>query len=698
MKRKILKSKAPAPLDPIKIEVIHNALISFIKEMRHSIIRTSFGPSLRERHDFSCALQAPDGELVAIYQDNPPHIVPTVYAVHGVLGRFGDDIHPGDIILINDPYILGGHMNDVTHLYPIFAAGRLILWIVIRLHYTDIGGMAPGSITPDSTDVYQEGIRIPAVKAYQAGEPNDAFLDAFFANVRMPEERKADFMSLVASFWTSEKRLRDILDTHGTDSVIMCGEIVRDRAERRMRDAIAKLPDGDYAYELNLDSDGIKGRWIPLRVTVRVEGDSMTVDFSESAPSVVGPMNGSEATAACAAFVAVKGVLDPTPDVNGGSFRPVRVVTRAGTLFQALPPAPTCGAQDLMHRATSVVLGALAPAVPANALGDHCGPGHHYMPGWDPETGRPFIMYDSPIGGTGAVQEHDGDDVLAGFERGDHGRIMPMEVHETEFPFLAEFNELRGDSGGAGKQRGGLGVRRGWRMVRGSGTVTDMAEPSFTPYHGLLGAHGGAANTTLVVRDDAVLAPAAEAGKVVRFPIQEGDLVQILKWGGGGYGDPLDRDPRAVLDDVAQEYVSPYAARELYGVVISDGAVDEEATGRSREQLRAQRVYLTVAAVDQDTISDDTRLWHLAPEVAGRLTVEEGDAIECVAPGTAPLRGRARICPGQPAEHLPTGPFALQVFRIRPGDRVWVRKLNNPMQSELGDAWPPSGPTRGGDS
>ena len=698
MRREPRESGTPSPLNPVKIEVIHNALMSFIKEMRHTIIQTSFGPNLRERHDFSCALQAPDGELVAIYQDNPPHIVPTVYAVRGVLDRFGDDIQPGDIILINDPYILGGHMNDVTHLYPVFAGGQLILWIVIRLHYTDIGGMAAGSITPDSTEVYQEGIRIPAVKAYHAGEPNQAFLDAFFANVRQPEERKADFMALIASFWTSEKRLQELLDAHGTDSVIRCGEIVRDRAERRMRDAITKLPDGEYAYELNLDSDGIEGRWFPLRVTVRIEGDSMTVDFSDSAPSVVGPMNGSEATAACAAFVAVKGLLDPTPNVNGGSFRPIRVVTRPGTLFQALPPAPTCGAQDLMHRATSVVLGALAPAVPANALGDHCGPGHHYMPGWDPETGRPFIMYDAPIGGTGAVQEHDGNDVLAGFERGDHGRIMPMEVHETEFPFLAEFNELRVDSGGAGKQRGGLGVRRGWRMVRGSGTVTDMAEPSFTPYHGLLGAHGGASNTTLVVRDDALLVPAAATGKVVRFPLQEGDLIQILKWGGGGYGDPLERDPRAVLDDVEQGYVSLRAARELYGVVVSGGAVDEGATRRSREKLRAQRVYLTVVAVDQDSLSDNARLWDLAPKVARRLEVEERDVIECMAPGTAPLRGRVRIRPGQAAEQLPTGPFALQVFRIRPGDRVWVRKVFNPMQSELGDAWPPSGPTGGGDS
>ena len=169
MKGETRKNKSPTPLDPIKVEVIRNALISFIREMRHTIIRTSFGPSLRERHDFSCALQAPDGELVAIFQDNPPHIVPTVYAVHGVLERFGDEIQPGDIILINDPYILGGHMNDVTHLYPIFDGGRLILWIVIRLHYTDIGGMAAGSITPDSTDVYQEGIRIPAVKGLSRG-------------------------------------------------------------------------------------------------------------------------------------------------------------------------------------------------------------------------------------------------------------------------------------------------------------------------------------------------------------------------------------------------------------------------------------------------------------------------------------------------------------------------------------------------
>ena len=675
--------QATDSLDPITTEVIHNALMSFIKEMRHTIIRTSFGPNLRERHDFSCALQAPDGELVAIYQDNPPHIVPTIYAVKAAVERFGDDIHPGDVIIINDPYVLGGHMNDTGHLYPIFAEGRLIFWVVIRVHYTDIGGMAPGSITPDATEVYQEGLRIPPVKAYQAGQPNHAFLDIFYANVRLPEERKGDLMAIIASFWTGEKRLREILETHGVSAVEECSRIIQDRAEQRMRAAISQLPPGEYAYEVNLDSDGFQAGWIPLRVKVRIEGDSLTVDFSESAPTVKGPMNGAESTAACAAFVALKGLLDPTPAITGGSFRPIRVVTRAGTLFQALLPAPTCGSQDLMHRATGAILGALAPAIPSNALGDHCSPGHHYISGWDPVREQRFIMYDAPIGGTGAVLEHDGSDVLGGFERGDHIRIMSVEMHETEFPFLAEFSELRTDSGGAGKRRGGLGISRGWRMLGSSGTVTDMAEPSLTPYYGLFGAHGGAPNTTVIHRGESLLTPASSMGKVVRFPIQGGDLIQILKWGAGGYGDPLERDPQAVLEDVLEGHVSPRYAHDLYGVVVRDGQVDDAATRQLREELRAQRVHLRVAAGPEDTISLQARLWQITPEVAERLGVEEGDVMECVTPHTAALRGRAQIQRSQSSEDLPVGPFALQALQVSPGDQVWVRKAFNPMKVEL---------------
>jgi N-methylhydantoinase B len=573
-------------------------------------------------------------------------------------------------------------MNDVAHLSPVFVRRELVFWIVVRIHYTDIGGMAPGSITPDATDVYQEGVRIPPVKIYERHEPNQSAIDLLFANVRLPEERKADFLAVVGSFRTSQKRLGEIFATHGVERVVRCGELVRERAERRMRAAIGRLPGGEYAYELNLDSDGFRKRWIPIRVRITVGASDITVDFSESAATVLGPMNGSEATAACAACVAIKSLLDPGPIVNEGSFRPIRVLTRAGTLFRAMPPAPTCGAQDLMHRATAVVLGALAPAVRGAAMGDHCSPAHHYMAGHDPNTGRPFIMYDAPIGGTGAVREHDGSDVLAGFERGDHGRIMPIEVHETEFPFIAEYNELRTDSGGAGRHRGGLGLKRGWRLMRGEGTVTDMAELSATPYHGVFGAHGGAPSTTRVLRQGQWLAPGAVAGKIVRFPVRQDDVIQILKWGAGGFGDPLERDPQAVLDDVHEGYVSERAALELYGVALARGEFDAAATIRLREEIRAARLYLTLAEANVDAQHDGARAWELAPEAARRLGIAEGALIECLSADTAPLRGRVRYSRRLSPDEILAGPFARLALRRRAGEKVWVRKLLNPADWE----------------
>jgi N-methylhydantoinase B len=645
--------------------------------MRHIVIRTSFGPNVRERHDFSVALHAPDGELVAIYQDNPPHIVPTVYAVLATRDRFGDDIAPGDVVIVNDPYVLGGHMNDVAHLYPIFEDRRLVFWIVIRLHYIDVGGMSPGSITPDSREVFQEGLRIPPVKAYVGGKPNDSFLDVLFANVRLAEERKADVMSLIASFWTGEKRLREIFVRHGIESVIRCGELIRDRDEQHMRQAISRLTPGEYAYEVDLDSDGAVARWVPIRVRVTVGSDSLTADFTESADAVVGPMNGAASTAACAAYVAIKGLVDPSPIVSGGSFRPIRIVTRPGSLFRAAPPAPTSGAQDLMHRATAAILGALAGADPSRGVGDHCSPAHHYMAGHDHARKRSFIMYDSPIGGTGAVNGQDGSDVVAGFERGDHARVMSIEAHEGEFPFRAEYNQLRRDSGGAGKWRGGLGLRRCWKVVEGSGTVTDMAEPSFTPYFGLLGAHGGPGSTTVVVHRGERSVPATGIGKVVRFPIESGDLVEILKWGAGGYGDPLERDPALVLEDVREGRVSEQAAFASYGVVLGPQGIDIPASLERRREVRAGRVFVPFSVTSVDSQQGDTRLWLISPSLAQRLQVAEGDVVECLGKAPAPLRGRAAISQGEGAESVPIGPFARACLRVQVGDLVELRKTTN---------------------
>ena len=214
-------------IDPVTVEIVQNALNSFIGEMRGTIIRTAFGPNIWETHDFSCGLLAPDGELVALSEDNP---VP---------------IAPGDIFVLNDPYRLGTHMNDIAHLYPFFVEDRLTFWIVVRVHYADVGGMAAGSITPDAREIYQEGLLIPPIKVYDRGAANEAFMDMFFANVRVPEERRGDFMAVMGAFWTAEKRLRKIVRTFGLDRIVEAHGITRDRAQRRLRDAIARVARGD---------------------------------------------------------------------------------------------------------------------------------------------------------------------------------------------------------------------------------------------------------------------------------------------------------------------------------------------------------------------------------------------------------------------------------------------------------------------
>ena len=395
-----------ADIDPVTVEIIQNALNSFIGEMRVTIIRTAFGPNIWETHDFSCGLLAPGGDLVALSDDNPVHIVPTMYCVPAVQERFGEDIAPGDIFLLNDPYKLGTHVNDVAHIAPFYVEDRLVFWVVVRVHYPDVGGMAAGSITPDAREVYQEGLRIPAVKVYERGEPNQSFLNLFFANVRVPEERRGDFMAVMGALRTADVRLREILANFGLENVERAHEVARERAESRMEEAIRKLPEGDYTYELNLDSNGVEPGWVPLRATITIDRGSdtpMTVDFSESAPAVPGPMNGAPATAACAAVTAIKAFLDPHSQINGGTFRPIRIVTKPGTIFEAPHPSAMCGSLDLGYRVIALVMGALGSIRPESAVGDYVSPSHQYMPVWDPVRERQYVFYDVPIGGTGAV-------------------------------------------------------------------------------------------------------------------------------------------------------------------------------------------------------------------------------------------------------------------------------------------------------
>ena len=668
-------------IDPIVVEVIQNALISFIREMRVTIIRTAFGPIIWETHDFSCGLLAPDGELVALSEDNPVHIVPTMYSVPAVQERFGDAIHPGDIFVTNDPYRLGTHMNDVAHLYPYFVDDTLTFWIVVRVHYPDVGGMAAGSITPDAREVYQEGILLPPIKVYDRGQPNEAVMDLFFANVRVPEERRGDFMAVMGAFWTADKRLREIQESFGLDQIVRTHEITRERGQQRMEDAICKLPEGSYSYELNLDSDGITSDWVPLRVDLSVAHTPrplVTLDFGESAASVTGPMNGAPATAACAAFTALKAFLDPHSQLNGGAFRPFDVITRPGSIFEARPPSAMCGSLDLGYRVIELVMGALASIRPEDAVGDFSSPAHLYLPVWDPIRERHYVFYEMPIGGTGAVSDHDGNDTVAGFERGDFGRISSVEVWEHQVPYRAVENSLLPDSGGAGRFRGGLGMRRGWQLLEKASAVSDLSEPCLVPGYGVEGGYGGAPSTCTVLRRKEVLWPGGDTGtgKATKFPLQQDDTVYFDKWGAGGYGDPLDRDVQRVLEDVVEGYVSAERARDVYGVAIEAGMVDFDATEARRRELREARVYATVVEKAADSGASGTRLYQISSDLARHLGVGDGQVLECLSVGrSVPLRGKARIEPDLASGQLLLGPVGCKVLGVGAGDRIWVRRV-----------------------
>ena len=666
-------------VDPISVEVIQNALVSFIREMRVTIIRTAFGPVIWETHDFSCGLLAPDGDLLALSEDNPVHIVPTMYSVPAVRERFGDAIAPGDIFVINDPYRLGTHMNDVAHLYPFFVNDELTFWIVVRVHYPDIGGMAAGSITPDATEVYQEGLFFPPLKIYDRGKPNEVFTDIFFANVRVPEERRGDFMAVMGAFWTGDKRLRQIVETFGREEIIETNRIVRDRAERTMIEAIRALPEGTFSYELNLDSNGVESGWVPLRVVVEVKHKPepiMVLDFSDSAPPVPGPMNGAPATAACAAFTAIKSFLDPMSQTNGGSFRPLKIVTKPGTIFEATPPMAMCGSLDLGYRVMELVMGALATIRPDNAVGDHSSCSHLYLPVYDPVRKRPYVFYEMPIGGTGAVSSHDGSDAVAGFERGDFARISSVEIWEHQVPFQAVENTLIPDTGGAGKFRGGLGMRRSWRLLEKSSTVSDLSEPCLVPGYGVLGAFGGKPSTCSVRRNTKRLWPGGVTGtgKATRFPLLRDDVVTFDKWGGGGYGDPLDRDPDHVLHDLREGYISAERAENLYGIVVHNDALDLEKTKARRQMLTKQRVVVSIEPREEDCIERGTRIFEIGSEIASQLKIKDGIVLELVNPHGASLRGKARIDSKLNGSRIPLGPLGRRALESS-NDGIWIREV-----------------------
>jgi len=547
-------------VDPVTLEVVRNAAAAVCEEMNATLVRTSYSPNIKERKDCSCALFDADGALVAQAENLPVHLGAMPFSVAAALESFPPEtLSPGDAVLLNDPYEGGAHLPDLTLVTPVFVDGDLVALSANRAHHADVGGATAGSVGADSTEIYQEGLRIPPVKLRAGGEPNRAVYDLIERNVRTPEERRGDLRAQVAANETGADRVRELVDRYGADTYRAALDAVQDYSERRMAAELEALPDGEYRFEDVLDGDGRGTQDLPVVATVTVDGDAVAVEFAGSADQTAGPVNAVFAVTVSATYYAVRAVTDPDIPPNAGCYRPVEVDAPPGTIVNPTPPAAVVGGNlETSQRVTDAVLGALAEAVPGRAAAAGQGTMNNVTFGGTDAAGDPFAFYETQAGGDGAHADGDGMDAV--HVHMSNTLNTPAEVLETAYPLRVRRYALRPDTGGAGRHRGGLGVRRDIE-VRTDAVCSLLAERQRHAPYGLAGGDEGATGATFLLSGDD---RTRLAGKSTH-DLAAGDIVSLRTPGGGGYGDPTERPDAAVDRDLRLGKLSEEEASDAYG-------------------------------------------------------------------------------------------------------------------------------------
>src|SRR5262245_750529 len=666
-------------LDPITLEVLTQALIATVREMRATVCRTASSVAIYDAKDFSCGLFAPDSQIIAQSEDIGSHVVPMPWSVRAAMQKLGSGLGEGDVILVNDPYACGTHLTDVTIIYPLFRDGRLMFFPAVRARWADVGGMVPGSMSGTATDIYQEGIRIPPLKIFEGGKLNQAALDLLLANMRVPDERLGDFQASLAACRVAEKRIHEIAARYGVDTLLEAVRLDLDRAEARMRASIAAVPDGTSYYEDYLETY-IGGRFEPLLLplALTIEGDRMIADFSGASPQVPFPVNSTAAVSAAGVLITVKSVFDPQAPLNQGSFRPIEVITPPGTIVNVERPAPAGSHGEIRKRVIATMVGALAQMVPDKVAGDLCRTSfHNLIGGFDARSGREWVHYEWSAGGNGAFAEDDGPSVMAPIDWGDLVTVQSSEVLETRLPLLVESSRLAVDSGGAGATRGGLAMQRALRVLVPDARYSLLADGAVVPAFGVLGGRSGLPVASWIDRDG-VVEQFDAPGKVAGHAVEQNGVVMVRSAGGGGYGDPLERDAARVATDVREGYVSREAARDLYGVVVDGTQVNASATASLRARLRAGRVGL-VTRLERNVFEPGAvsrrRICRLNAADARAAGIGEDDVLELDSRRAAPLRAWARLDAGVERGTMPIDQRGLSMLKVSEGERVELRRV-----------------------
>ncbi|UCC88110.1 MAG: hydantoinase B/oxoprolinase family protein [Anaerolineales bacterium] len=572
------------PVDPITMEIVRHALIAAADEMKINLMRTAYNTIIYEVLDFSVGLFDRNGDIISQAAGLPIFLGNLGEAVKVVSQDVGlENFVAGDIYLINDTYTSGTHLNDVTVISPVFVDNgqELIGFAASRAHWLDMGGRDPGGWFTDTTEIYQEGLRMRSVRLYEAGKPNRSIFQIIRDNVRYADSLMGDLRAQIAAGRTGEQRFQAIVDHYGLKTVAACITQIHDEGEQISRNAVARMKDGVYSAEAFMDDDGVSVDRPKVKVTVTVSGEEMTIDLTGSEPQCAGPINCGLAATISGVRVAFKCVTSPFTPVTEGDFRPLKIVVPDDSMFNAQLPAPSGVYGIILMTLCDVIFKALAEAIPDQIPAAHyCDVCAVFIFGTDPRTGRPYLHVEPEGGGWGALANRDGENVLIAIADGDT-RNVPVEVLEARFPLRVERYEVRQDSGGPGKFRGGLGHYRDYLTLDHDAFLTTVQERTKCPPWGLAGGKAAAVNALIVNPDT----PEAESiNKVNAKPVKSGSRISVRTGGGGGYGNPFERDSELVRLDVVRGYVSLEAAREAYGVALRPDTLqlDAEETQRLR--------------------------------------------------------------------------------------------------------------------
>jgi N-methylhydantoinase B len=569
-------------IDPITFAVVKSGLDSIVDEMAHTVVRTARSEIVKDVMDFSAALCAADGQMVAQAKTIALHLGAVPDAIQAVLAKFDGDLGEGDVIIMNDPYVGGMHLPDIFMFMPIFHEGRRCAFAVVICHHTDVGGRAPGSNASDSTEIFQEGLRVPPVKLFIGGRRNDTLFDMIAQNVRVPDRVIGDIGAQVAACKVGERELGRLLDQYGVDKVQRYMTELLDYAERLTLAEIGKWPEGEYSFTDYIDDDGISEEPIPIRTSIRVKGGHLFVDYAGSAPQVRAAINATLSYTKSCTYLGVRCILPGDVPNNAGVFRCITVTAPERSVLNVAHPG-ACAARALTgYRVVDAVFGALAKVqperVPAAGEGGNtvvCLSGYR-------QDGPPFIIVDMICGAWGGRPNQDGVEGITNPSQ--NLSNTPIEVLEAQHPVRIEEYGYLPDSGGAGKYRGGLGIVREYAVLSDDVFLQLRSDRLKYPPYGLAGGQPGRATRNSLRADGETRILPSKC----TLNLRSGAVIRHEQAGGGGYGDPLERDPALIAADVREGKVTIGFAAKEHGVVIDPVActVDERATSQRRAAIK----------------------------------------------------------------------------------------------------------------